>query len=79
MEEEEMKLYKTPIKVVSGEDRYVCPLALVMNTYIGCQHECVYCYAKYIMEFEKQWHRRAPCDVEIVRNIMNKVIVIEQD
>ena len=70
----EQDLYKTPIKVVAGEDRYVCPLSLVLNTYIGCQHECVYCYAKYILEMEKQWHRRAPADVDIIRNIMNKSI-----
>jgi DNA repair photolyase len=69
---EEGKLYMTPISLVAGEDRYVCPLALVLNTYIGCQHECVYCYAKYIFEMYKHWDRRAPCDPQIVRDTISK-------
>lgn len=64
------ELYKTPIKIAGGEEKYVCPLSLVLNPYLGCVHECVYCYAKYILEVHGHWNKRIPCDVSAVEKQM---------
>ena len=45
--------YKTIIKVAGGEEKFVCPQALILNAYQGCDFNCVYCYADWIRDIYK--------------------------
>lgn len=39
----------------------LCPMNLCYNPYVGCVHECQYCYAKGIEMIGGNWYRLAPC------------------
>jgi len=61
-----VKKYKTPINIAGGEEKFVCPQALVLNTYLGCAHQCVYCYAGWVLDIYKKWDTVIPADVNII-------------
>ncbi|MEM1540783.1 MAG: radical SAM protein [Candidatus Bathyarchaeia archaeon] len=65
-----MNYYLSPVKIAGGEERFVCPQSLVLNTYLGCRHDCVYCYAKFILQPLGRWRTVTPADV----NILNKIL-----
>ena len=66
------ELYKSPIKLAGGEERFVCPQSLVLNTYLGCDHDCIYCYARDILEPVKKWSPVKPADISIIEKTMKK-------
>ncbi len=66
------ELYNSPIKLAGGEERFVCPQALALNTYLGCPHDCVYCYAKDMLESVKKWKPIKPANIDVIRQTMDK-------
>jgi DNA repair photolyase len=66
------KLYKSPIKLAGGEESFVCPQSLVLNSYMGCSHQCVYCYAKFVLDIYKKFDEVVPADVSVVEKTMIK-------
>jgi len=60
-------MYNNPISLAGGEERFVCPQSLALNTYIGCKHDCSYCCAKYLLSPYKHWRRLEPANVDKIK------------
>ena len=46
---------KKAVGIAGGEEAFVCPQSLVLNSYQGCGFDCPYCYAKYLFETFNKW------------------------
>lgn len=55
-----MKDYKSPYKVVGGNEGDKCNYPTRLDTYSGCSHDCSYCYAKSLLSFRGLWNAKNP-------------------
>ena len=69
-----MDKYKNPIGLAGGEEPFVCPQSLVVNTYQGCGFDCSYCYAKSLMERFGNWEIK-PADFSIIERKFYNALV----
>jgi DNA repair photolyase len=54
------KEFKSPLKLPSsGYELVTCHYPLRLDVYSGCEHDCVYCYAKKILTSRGLWHPEA--------------------
>ncbi len=55
--------YKRPINLPkTGHELVTCHYPLRLDTYSGCIHNCVYCYAKNLLEVRGYWNTVRPAD-----------------
>lgn len=64
-----VNMYTNPISLAGGEERFVCPQSLALNTYVGCKHDCTYCCSKYLLSPYKHWRRLEPADTNLIRKM----------
>lgn len=62
--------YKKPFYVARFGDIFRCPFPIHLNPYLGCSHQCVYCYAKRIQEAKHIWSPIRCADAEVFRREM---------
>ena len=55
-----MKDYKSPFKIVEGNEGNKCNYPIRIDTYSSCQHDCKYCYAKSLLDFRGMWDAKHP-------------------
>lgn len=66
-------LYKRPINLPrSGHELVTCHYPLRLDTYSGCIHNCVYCYAKNLLEERGYWNVVRKTDIKIVERQIEK-------
>lgn len=63
-------LYQKPFYLARFGDLFRCPFPIHLNPYLGCSHNCQYCYAKRIQEAKHIWSPIRCADVEIFRKDM---------
>ena len=69
----EVKEFKSFYKTVGGNEGSKCKYPTRLDTYgCGCQHDCLYCYGKSLLEFRNLWNADNPAVADI-RKIENKV------
>ena len=55
--------YKRPINLPkTGHELVTCHYPLRLDTYSGCVHNCVYCYAKNLLEVRGYWNTTRPAN-----------------
>lgn len=65
--------FKSFLKTVKGNEGSKCYYPTRLDTYgCGCQHDCVYCYAKSLLNFRGLWNAAQPSVVNIQK--MHRVI-----
>lgn len=56
-----MEKFGSSINSVKGNEGNKCNYNSRLDTYgCGCQHDCSYCYAKYLLDFRKLWNPQKP-------------------
>lgn len=64
----ESKEFKSFFKRVAGNEGERCHYPTRLDTYgCGCQHNCGYCYARYLLDFRKLWNPAYPSVANINR------------
>ena len=72
----ERKEFKSFYKTVGGGEGARCNYPTRLDTYgCGCQHDCLYCYSKSLLDFRKLWQPQNPAvaDIEKVKRKINKL------
>jgi len=58
------------LRVIGGDNVLTCNLPFRLDTYLGCQHSCNYCYARYLLSFRKLWPEvPKPINVDELRSL----------
>lgn len=66
-------VYKRPINLPrSGHELITCHYPLRLDTYSGCMHNCVYCYAKNLLKEIGYWDVIRKTDIRIVEREIEK-------
>lgn len=66
-------VYKRPINLPkSGHELVTCHYPLRLDAYSGCMHNCVYCYAKNLLEERGYWRIVRKTDIKIVEGQIEK-------
>lgn len=61
-------LYKSPLNIPrTGHELVTCYYPLRLDTYSGCSHNCVYCYAMDLLKPRGYWEKIRPADLGIIR------------
>lgn len=69
----EVKEFKSFYKTVGGNEGSKCKYPTRLDTYgCGCQHDCLYCYGKSLLEFRNLWNADNPAVADI-HKVENKV------
>ena len=70
------KEYKSFYKDVAGNEGGKCHYSTRLDTYgCGCQHNCAYCYARFLLEFRNLWNPANPsvADINKIRRKIKKL------
>ncbi|RLI76463.1 hypothetical protein DRP04_12655 [Archaeoglobales archaeon] len=68
-------IYKRPINLPrTGHELITCHYPLRLDTYSGCVHNCVYCYAKNLLERRGYWRTVRKADPKHVERLLEKYI-----
>lgn len=51
---------ESALKIIPHNEVAVCDLPFRLDTYLGCQHNCSYCYARYNLSSHGQWTPTTP-------------------
>ena len=46
---------QSALKIIGGDNVLTCNLPLRLDPYLGCQHNCNYCYARYLLSIRNLW------------------------
>ena len=71
-----MKEFKSFYKKVGGGEGSKCHYPTRLDTYgCGCQHDCLYCYAKSLLSFRGLWKPNDPAGANLkkVENVVKKL------
>lgn len=69
-------VFKSFYKTVGAGEGSRCKYPTRLDTYgKGCQHNCVYCYSKSLLDFRKMWHPDAPdpASIEEIEKVIQKI------
>jgi DNA repair photolyase len=72
------KEFKSFLKLPGGGEINRCYYPLKLDTYgCGCQHNCLYCYAKSVLWFRKLWDNENPsvADLNKIKNLFENTFV----
>lgn len=76
---EEVKEFKSFFKTVGGNEGNKCHYPTRLDTYgCGCQHDCLYCYAKSLLDFRNFWKPENPAIADI-NKIRKKIAKLPKD
>ncbi|MGC9086912.1 MAG: SPL family radical SAM protein [Thermoproteota archaeon] len=66
---------KSALKIIEPEVM-ACNLPLRLDPYLGCGHNCTYCYARALKTIRNQWNPEAPkpIDVSLLEKYFSKVL-----
>lgn len=70
-----MKDFQSFFQTVGGNEGSKCHYPTRLDTYgRGCQHNCLYCYAKSLLQFRYLWNASKPAvaDISQIRKIIDK-------
>ena len=68
-----MKDFQSALKTVGGNEGDKCHYRTRLDTYgCGCSHDCLYCYAKSLLQFRDLWNPKSPAVSNIAE--ISKVI-----
>jgi DNA repair photolyase len=48
------------LKIIPGNEVIACNLPFRLDTYLGCGHNCTYCYARNLLSFRNLWNPENP-------------------
>ena len=71
-----MDEFKSFYKEVKGNEGDKCHYPTRLDTYgKGCSHNCLYCYAKSLLEFRNLWHPESPAvaDIKKIEKVVSKI------
>lgn len=71
-----MAEFKSFYKVVGGNEGSKCKYNTRLDTYgCGCQHNCLYCYAKSLLSFRNLWNTENPrvADIHKIESKIKKI------
>lgn len=71
-----MNEFKSFYKSVKGNEGERCHYSTRLDTYgCGCQHNCMYCYAKSLLDFRKLWNPAEPsvADIEKIKRVIKRI------
>lgn len=71
-----MKDFKSIGKMVGGNEGSKCKYPFRLDTYgCGCQHDCLYCYAKTLLDFRNLWDAKSPSvgDISAISKEIRKI------
>lgn len=57
-------LYQKPLYIARFNDKLYCPFPINCNPYLGCAHNCGYCYARVIQEAKHIWRPIRPASID---------------
>ena len=68
-------IYKSPINLPkTGHELITCHYPLRLDTYSGCIHNCIYCYAKNLLEPRGYWRNIRSADPTYIEYLLEKYI-----
>lgn len=68
-------IYKRPLNLPrSGHELVTCHYPLRLDTYSGCAHNCVYCYAKNLLEKRGYWNNVRRADPKHIESLLEEYI-----
>ncbi len=69
------EIYKRPINLPrTGHELVTCHYPLRLDTYSGCIHNCVYCYAKNLLEKRGYWKNVRRANPKHIENLLENYI-----
>ena len=72
--------FNSALKIIEPEIM-ACNLPLKLDPYLGCEHNCTYCYARGILYRYKNWHEGIVkhIDPELLRKRLDKILISSQE
>ncbi len=69
------EIYKHPINLPrTGHELVTCHYPLRLDTYSGCAHNCIYCYAKNLLEPRGYWRKVRKADPKYIEDLLERYI-----
>lgn len=54
------RIKNSALKIIPGNEVIACNLPFRLDTYLGCGHNCTYCYARNLLSFRNLWNPENP-------------------
>lgn len=72
--------YKSPINLPkTGHELVTCHYPLRLDTYSGCIHDCVYCYAKNLLESRGYWRPIRSANPSHIEKMLEQLLQSEEE